>query len=318
MKKDLKYLKIFSGASHTGLTDAICRQLGVQSGRLKTERFSCGEKYVQIGESVRGCNCFVIQTATQNVDEDLIELFLIIDALKRSLAKYIHVVVPHFGYARQDKITDPREPISAKLMANLIVRAGAKHVITLELHSDQIQGFFEVPVDNLSARKLFVDYFKQKKFRDPVVVSPDAGGAKNAERFAKLLGASLAIMHKSRPKHNIAEIQHIIGDVRGRPAIIYDDMIDTAGSVTAAVKVLRKEGAREVYLAATHPVFSGPAVQRLNNAKFKEIVVTDSIPHDFKQIKNLKVISIAKLFANTIKGVHQGRSVSQFWESVQK
>jgi ribose-phosphate pyrophosphokinase len=316
MQKSLSYLKIFSGTSHPELAGSVCKQIGVTPGKIKIERFACGEKYVQIGESVRGCNCFVIQTATKNVNEELIELFLIIDALKRSLAKYIHVVIPHFGYARQDKITDPREPISAKLMASLIECAGAKHIITLDLHSTQVQGFFEKPVDNLTAKKLFLDYFTKKKLKHPVVVSPDAGGAKNADKFARALGASLAILHKTRPSHNVAEIHHIIGDVEGRPAIIYDDMIDTAGSVAAAAKVLRSRGATAIYLAATHPVFSPPAVERLNAAGFTEIVVTDSIPQNFKQIKNLKVLSIAKMLAQTIRGVHEGRSVSQFWESV--
>ncbi len=318
MKSDLQYLKIFGGSSHPQLTQDVCRQLGVKPGQLKIERFACGEKYVQIGESVRGCNCFVVQTATGNVNEDLIELFLIIDALKRSLAKYIHVVIPHFGYARQDKITDPREPISAKLMAGLIEHAGAKHVITLDLHSAQTQAFFEKPVDNLTAKKLFLDYFAKKKLKNTVVVSPDAGGAKNAEKFAKQLGASLAILHKTRPAHNVVEIHHIIGEVAGKTAIIFDDMVDTAGSVAAAAKVLKKNGAKDIYLAATHAVLSGPAIERLNKAGFKEIVFTDSIPQDLQKLKHVKILSIADLLAQTIKGIHQGRSVSQLWETVHK
>ncbi len=315
MQSDLKFLKIFTGSSSPALGKAICKKIGISPGKLKLEDFACGEKYVQIGESVRGCNCFVIQTATGNVNEELIELFLIIDALKRSLAKYIHVVIPHFGYARQDKITDPREPISAKLMASLIEHAGAKHIITLDLHSSQTQAFFEKPVDNLTAKKIFLNYFKKKKLKNSVVVSPDAGGAKNAEKFAKLLGSSLAILHKSRPAHNVAEIQHIIGDVKGKTAIIFDDMVDTAGSVTAAAKVLKKNGVKDIYLAATHAVLSGPARERLSKAGFKEIVVTDSIPQDLKKLKNIKILSITTLFADTIRGVHQGRSVSQLWES---
>jgi ribose-phosphate pyrophosphokinase len=311
-----QYLKIFGGESHPALVAEVCRRLRVQPGKLKLSQFACGESYVQIGESVRGCNCFVIQTATGNVNQDLIQLFLIIDALKRSLAKYIHVVIPHFGYARQDKITDPREPISAKLMASLIERAGAKHIITLDLHSPQTQGFFEKPVDNLTAKRLFLDYFRKKKLRNAVVVSPDAGGAKNAEKFSRLLGTSLAILHKTRPAHNIAEIQHIIGDVQGKTAILFDDMVDTAGSVVAAAKVLKSHGAKEIYLAATHAVFSGPAVERLNAAPFTEIVVTDSIPQDYRKIKNCKVIPIAPLLAEIIRGVHAGRSISKFWDTV--
>ncbi len=315
MKPDLKFLKVFSASSATELGKKVCQKAGVKPGKLVTKKFACGERYVQIGESVRGCNCFVVSTATQNVDEDLMELFLIIDALKRSLAKYIHVVIPHFGYARQDKITDPREPISAKLVANLIETAGAKHIITLDLHSDQAQAFFEKPVDNLTAKKLFFDYFSKKKLKNAVVVSPDAGGAKNAEKFAKLIGASLAIFHKSRPAHNKAEIQHVIGDVSGKSAILFDDMVDTGGSVAAAAEALRKNGAKKVYLAATHAVLSEEAKQKLAGAKFSEIVFTDSVPHEFGKIKNVKILSIANLLAKTIRGVHEGRSVSKFWEA---
>jgi len=315
MQSDLKYLKIFSTTSAQDLGKKICQKAKVKPGKIMTKRFACGEKYVQIGESVRGCNCFVISSATHNVDEDLMELFLIIDALKRSLAKYIHVVIPHFGYARQDKITDSREPISAKLVANLIETAGAKHIITFDLHSDQIQAFFEKPVDNLTAKKLFFDYFKKKKLKDLVVVSPDAGGAKNAEKLAKLLGSSLAILHKTRPAHNKAEIQKVVGDVAGKTAILFDDIVDTAGSVSAAAEALRKSGAKEVFLAATHAVLSDNARDKLAKAKFKEIIFTDSIPQNFGKLKNVKILSIADLMAKTICGVHQGRSVSKFWET---
>jgi len=316
MKSNLKYLKIFSGSSHPQLSEKICQKIGVKPSKIEIKEFACGEKYVQIGESVRGCNCFVLQTATANVNEELIELFLIIDALKRSVAKYIHIVIPHFGYARQDKITDSREPISAKLMADLIECAGAKHIITLDLHSAQIQAFFDKPVDNLTAKKLFFDYFRRKKLKNSVVVSPDAGGAKNAEKFAKLLGTPLAILHKTRPHHNVAEIQHVIGDVKNKSVIIFDDIVDTAGSVAAAANILRKNGAREIYLAATHAVFSKSAITQLQKANFSEIVVTDSIPHNLSKLKNIKVLSIANLLAETVVGVHAGRSVSQLWESV--
>ena len=314
MKSDFKFLKIFSVSSSAGLAKSIARKIRVPIGKLTTKKFACGERYIQIGESVRGCNCFVIATATANVDEDLMELFLIIDALKRSLAKYIHVVIPHFGYARQDRIADPREPISAKLVANLIETAGAKHVITLDLHSDQIQAFFEKPVDNLTAQKLFLNYFTKKKLKNAVVVSPDAGGAKKAEKFAKLLGADLAILHKTRPAHNRAEIQKVVGEVNGKIAIIFDDLVDTAGSVFAATETLRKNGAKKVFLAATHAVLSADAREKLAAAKFEEIILTDSIPQNFGKLKNVKILSIANLLAQTIRGVHLGRSVSQFWE----
>ncbi|MFH1546736.1 MAG: ribose-phosphate diphosphokinase, partial [Patescibacteria group bacterium] len=241
--------------------------------------------------------------------------FLIIDALKRSLAKYIHVVIPHFGYARQDKITDPREPISAKLVANLIECAGAKHIITLDLHSDQTQAFFEKPVDNLTAQKLFLDYFEKKKLKNVVVVSPDAGGAKKAEKFAKLLNTDLAILHKSRPAHNRAEIQKVVGEVKNKAAILFDDLVDTAGSVAAAAEALRKNGATKIFLAATHAVLSGDAKQKLAAAKFEEIIFTDSISQNFGKLENVKVLSIAELLAKTIRGVHESRSVSKFWET---
>ncbi|MFH0834261.1 MAG: ribose-phosphate pyrophosphokinase [Patescibacteria group bacterium] len=315
MKSDLKFLKIFATSSTTELGKKICQKVGVPTGKLISKQFACGERYVQIGESVRGCNCFVISTATQNVDQDLMELFLTIDALKRSLAKYIHVVIPHFGYARQDRIADPREPISAKLVANLIETAGAKHVITLDLHSDQTQAFFEKPLDNLTAQKLFLDYLAKKKLTNAVIVSPDAGGAKKAEKFAKLLGADLAILHKSRPAHNRAEIQKVVGEVAGKVAIIFDDMVDTGGSVAAAAEVLRKNGATKVFLAATHAVLSGEAKKKLAQAKFEEIIFTDSIPQDFTGMLNVKILSIADLLAKTIEGIHTGRSVSKLWEA---
>lgn len=313
MLNQFKFLKIFAGTSAKALGQAVCQQLKVKPGKLKLEEFACGEKYVQIGESVRGMNCFVIATASQDVNSDLMELFLIIDALKRSLAKYIHVVLPHFGYARQDKITDPREPISAKLMAGLLEKAGAKHIITLDLHSPQVQAFFEKPVDHLTAKKIFLTYFQKKCLAKPVVVSPDAGGAKNAEKFARLLGTSLAILHKTRPRHNEVEITKIVGEVKNCSAILFDDLVDTAGSCVAAAKVLRQAGAQEIFLAASHAVFSGEARSRLRQADFKEIVVTDSIPQDFGELTNVKVLSIRKLLAQTIAGVHLGRSVSQFW-----
>jgi len=240
------------------------------------------------------------------------ELVIIIDSVKRSFAGRIHVVMPHFGYARQDRVASPREPISAKLVADLISAAGADHVITLTLHSDQEQGFFDFPVDNLSSRKLFAEYFKKKRLKDLVVVAPDTGAAKEAKRFADMLGAELAILHKVRTAHNVSEVTQVVGDVIDKNCLIFDDLVDTAGTVVNGKEALIKRGANpDVYLAATHGVFSPPAIDRLKQAKFKEVVVTNSIPiNKDKQFPGLTVLSIAPLLAKTIQNVHKAKSVT--------
>lgn len=306
-------IKIFSGTSHPELAKAIAKNLKMKLSEIVISRFACGEIYSRSLESVRGCDVFIIQTATHKVNEDLMELFIMIDALKRAFASKIHIVMPYYGYARQDRVTIPREPISAKLVADLIAAAGADHVITIALHSDQLQGFFNFPVDNLTARKLFVEYFNKKKIKNCTVVSPDAGGVKEAKRFANLIGAQLAVIYKSRPSHNVSEITTVVGDVEGRTCLLYDDMIDTAGSVCNAREALLKAGAnKEIYLAATHPVFSDPAIQRLRKAKFKEIVVTDSIPiPKNKLLANMKILSVAHLLADVIEHVHKAKSVTE-------
>lgn len=308
-------LKIFSGSSHPELAQAIAKNLHVKVSDMELKRFACNEIYARPVESVRGCDVFIVQTATSRVNEELMELFIMCDALKRSFAERIHVIMPHYGYARQDRVAMPREPISAKLIANLISAAGANHVITINLHSDQEQGFFDFPVDNLSAKKLFVDYFLKKKLKDLVVVAPDAGAAKVAKRFADKVGAELAIIHKVRPEHNVAEVLHVVGDVADKTCLIFDDLIDTAGTVIAAKEALLKKGAnKEIYLIATHPVFSPPAVDRLRAAKFMEVVVTDSIPlAPEKMFQGLTVLSVASLLAKTIKNVHESKSVSSVY-----
>jgi ribose-phosphate pyrophosphokinase len=305
-------MKIFSGSSHPELTQKIAKYLKMKVSDMVLTRFACNEVYARPKETVRGCDVYVVQTATQNVNEDLMELFVILDALKRSFAGKIHVVMPHYAYSRQDRVAQPREPISAKLVADLISAAGSNHVITIALHSDQEQGFFDYPVDNLSADALFAGYFKKKKLTDVVVVSPDVGGTKCAKKFADFLGADLAILHKIRPRHNVAEVKHIIGDVKNKTCIIYDDMIDTAGTVCEAQKVLKKSGAKEnVFLVSTHAVFSHPAIARLQEARFKEVVVTDTIPiQKEKRFSGLTVLSIAELLAKTIRSVHFSRSVT--------
>lgn len=309
-------LRIFSGSSHPALARQIADALHVELAPIELKHFASGESYAKPLETVRGCDVYVIQTATAKVNDDLMELFVMLDAFKRSFAKKIHVVMPHYGYARQDRVAAPREPISAKLVADLMSAAGADHLITLTLHSDQAQGFFDFPVDNLHSRKLFSDYFLAKKLQDMVVVSPDAGGAKEAKKFADALGAQLAIIHKTRPAHNQAAVTHLVGDVKAKTCILYDDMIDTGGSVIAAVEALRKFGADDLYLAATHAVFSPPVMDRLPKAGFKEVIVTDSIPlSQEKQFSGLKVLSIAPLLAQTISNVHEAKSLSDLFSN---
>jgi len=307
---------IFVGSSHKELAQAVSKSVKKKLGKLSLSTFSSGEKYVKLDESVRGKEVFVIQTCRdQYVNEDYIELFLMLNAIKLSFASKIHVIIPHFGYARQDKIHIPREPISAKLMADLVVKAGADHVITFGLHADQAQAFFDVPVDNINAHKLFANYFKKKKLKNVTVVSPDAGGAKNAKKLADDLGVPIAILHKARPAHNEAITTHVVGDVKERTCIIYDDMIDTAGSVTAAHQALLNQGAnQDIYLAATHAIFSGPAKKRFEKAQFKEVVVTNTLPiQKEKQFKGLKLISVAPLLADIIENVTQQKSVSKLF-----
>lgn len=311
----LKY-KIFAGSSHPELAKEIAKNLKLPLGKAILERFSSGEIYFKLGETVRGHDVFLIQTCREGmVHEDYMELFLMCNAAKQSFANKIHVILPHMGYSRQDKVHSPREPISAKLMADLLVASGADHIVIMQLHADQIQAFFDVPADNLNANMIFANYLKKKKLKNVVVVSPDAGGAKMAKIFADQIGANLAILHKTRPSHNVSTVTHVVGDVKGKTCVIFDDMVDTGGSVVNAKEALLKNGAnKEVYLYSTHPVFSGPAHKRLSKAGFKEVVVTNSIavPKN-KQFKGLVQLSIAPLLANVIKGVTERKSVSQLF-----
>lgn len=243
------------------------------------------------------------------------ELFLMCQAAKLSFAKSVHVIIPHFGYARQDRVSDPREPISAKLFAHLLEEAGADHVITLDLHSDQIQGFFSIPVDSLDGRPVFAEYFKKKKLKDLVVVSPDAGGAKRAKKFADMIGADLAIMHKTRPEHQEASIIDVVGEIEGRTCILFDDMIDTAGSLVSAKDALIKAGAnQEIYAAATHGIFSGAAIDRLTKANFKEVVVSNSIPNEPNAFPSLHILPIAPLLAEVVHHIERGESVTDIYK----
>lgn len=309
-------MHLFAGSSHPALAKALAKELKTPLGKLTVKKFSCGENYVRFEESVRGKDVYILQTATQKANEDIMELFLICQAAKLSFAKTVHVIMPNFPYARQDRIAEPREPISAKLIATLLETAGADHVMTIDLHSKQIQGFFHIPVDAIAGLPLFVDYFNKKKLKNPVVVAPDVGAAKRAKRFADLMCAELAILHKNRPKHQEAEITHIVGDIKGRDCILFDDIIDTAGTLLSAKRALIKGGANpKVYAAATHAVISGKAVQNLKAAKFAEVIVSDTIPLP-KGTKGIsfKILPIAPMLAEIVRHVESGESVTGIYK----
>lgn len=305
-------LKLFAGSSHPGLAADIAKLLKTKLTPIDIRRFACGEIYTKPLETVRNADVFVVQTGTQNVNEDLMELFIMLDSFKRSFAANVHVVLPYFPYARQDRVASPREPISARLMADLISKAGADHVITFTLHCDQEQGFFDFPVDNLTARQLFAEHFKKKGIKDLTVVSPDVGSAKEAQRLAKLLGAELAILNKMRSAHNVSEVTHLVGTVAGRTCVLYDDIVDTGGSVANGAAILRRHRAnKDIYLAATHAVLSNDAHKKLKKAKFKEVIFTDTIPVPAaKKLSNMKILSVAPLLASVIKNVHTGKALT--------
>lgn len=306
--------KIFTGSSHPKFANLMTEYLNLPLGKMISKKFSCGELYIRYEETFRGQDVFLIQTSrTENMNDDLIELLLMIQNAQLSFARNIHVILPYFAYSRQDKIHQPREGISAKLFADMIVNAGADHVVTMHLHSDQIQGFFPCPVDNLNPRNLFVEYFKEKNIKDAVIVSPDAGGAKSAKKFADGLGIPLVILHKQRPEHNKSEVTHVVGDIKGKTPIIVDDMVDTAGSVVGAVNALRANGSNdEIYLCTTHPIFSGNARENLDKCNFSEIITTDTLPVK-NPPKNFKALSVAPLFAEVVRNVIQRESVSKLY-----
>lgn len=308
-------LKVLTLNSNRKLANEIVEKIGIELSKSSVSRFSDGEVQINIEESIRGCDTFVIQSTSAPANEHLMELLIMIDALKRASAKTINVVLPYYGYARQDRKARAREPITAKLVANLLETAGATRVISLDLHATQIQGFFDIPVDQLLAVPLLADYFQEKKLDDIVIVSPDHGGVVRARKMADRLKAPIAIIDKRRPKPNVSEVMNIIGDVEGKTAIIIDDIIDTAGTITLAASALIERGAKEVYACCTHPVLSGPAVDRINNSKIKELVVTNSIPlSEDKLISKIKPLSVASLLAKAIVHVHEERSVSQLFD----
>ncbi len=308
-------MRFFCGSSHPELGKEIAKELNIDLGKIYLSKFSCGENYARIEETIRGYDIYLLQGITENPNDDLMELFVIMDALKRSSAKSINVVLPYFAYSRQDKKSAPREPISSRLIADLLNSIGFNRLICMDLHADQIQGFFNSPVDHLISLPLFVKYFSEKNIPDLVVVAPDTGRAKLAKKLADKLNANLAVIHKTRPDHNVAEVVNIIGNVEKKTVLIIDDMIDTAGSVTSSIKALKSFGCNEnIYLAATHAVFSGPAIERLKNANFKEVVITNSVPlPENKKFPGLTTLSIGPLFAEVIKRNHEKESISSLF-----
>ena len=308
-------LKVFSGSSNRGLAREVARYLGTDLGPMVRKHFADGELYVQIQESIRGCDVYLVQPTCHPVNDNLMELLIMIDACHRASARQITAVMPYYGYARADRKTAGRESITAKLVANLITQAGADRVLALDLHSAQIQGYFDIPCDHVYGSPVLVEYLANKNIEDLVVVSPDVGGVARARAFAKLLDdAPLAIIDKRRQDHNVAEVMNLIGGVEGMTAVLVDDMIDTAGTICEGARVLRENGARHVYACATHAVFSPPAVERLSGGLFEEVIVTNSIPiAPDRQFDQLTMLSVANMLGETIWRIHEESSVSSMF-----
>ncbi len=308
-------MKIFTGNSNRDLAQEICKYLQIPLGKASVGTFSDGEIMVQLNENVRGRDIFVIQTFSNPVNRHLMELLIMTDALKRASAYRITAVLPYYGYARQDRKAQPRVPITAKLIADLITVAGVDRVLTLDLHVGQIQGFFNIPVDNIFATPVILEYLKKIGLKDLVVVSPDAGGVERARAFAKKLDASLAIIDKRREKVNVSEVMNIIGDVKDRDALLVDDMIDTAGTITQGAEAIKNAGARRVLASCTHPVLSGSAIERLNGSVIDEIIVTNTIPLNGKDqsCKKITNLSVAPLIGEAIRNTHNETSVSSLF-----
>jgi ribose-phosphate pyrophosphokinase len=306
-------LKIFSGNANKALAEEICKCMKVKLGGAEVGHFSDGEMQVKILDNVRGFDTFIVQPTSPPVNDHVMELLIMVDALARASAQRITAVVPYYGYGRQDRKAEPRVPISAKLVANLITAAGADRVLAMDLHAGQIQGFFDIPVDHLYAMPVFLDYIRQKNLKDVVVVSPDAGGVERARAFAKRLDADLAIVDKRRPKANVADVMNVIGEVKGKNAILLDDMVDTAGTLCKDAEALKKFGAEHVFAACSHGVLSGPAIDRLNASPIEELMITNSIPLNGKQSGKIKVLSVASLLAEAITRIHRDESVSQLF-----
>ncbi|MEA2037404.1 MAG: ribose-phosphate pyrophosphokinase [Nanoarchaeota archaeon] len=312
-------ISILAGTANLELAKEISSHLKIPLTPVEVKHFNDGEIYTHIEKSVRGSTVFLIQPTSPPVNDKLIEFLLITDALRRASAKEINAVIPYYGYSRQDRKNMPREPISAKLVANLIETAGADRVITFDLHVDQIQGFFNIPVDNLETVSLIANYLLDKNLEDVVVVSPDVGGARRARKLANILGTDIAVIDKRRPKHGVAEIMNVIGKVKEKNAILVDDMIDTAGTITTAAKALKKKGAKDIYICATHALLSSSAVEKLKDDSIKEVIVTNTIdiPEE-KKFDKLKIISLSKLLADSITKIHQGTPMGLLFDNLYK
>jgi ribose-phosphate pyrophosphokinase len=312
----IKALTIFSGNGNRELAEAICKCVEVRPGQCEVTSFSDGEIFVEIGENVRGVNCFVVQPTCSPANNNLMELLIMIDALKRASAGSIVAVIPYFGYARQDRKVKPRTPISAKLVANLLTTAGADRILTVDLHAGQIQGFFDIPVDHLYAMPVVIEHLRALHAgRETVIVSPDAGGVERARAYSKRLDATLAIIDKRRERANVSEVMNIIGDVKGKDAVLVDDIIDTAGTLAHAARALSEAGARTVSACCTHGVLSGPAIERIEKSPLTELIVTDTIPlrAEAKACAKIKQLSVARILGEAIKRIHHGDSISSLF-----
>lgn len=308
----MRGFKIFTGSAHLSFSKELAKHLDAVISKATVNRFSDGEINVQISESVRGKDVFIIQPTCAPTNDNLMELLIMTDAFKRSSANSINAVIPYFGYARQDRKAAPRVPITAKLVANLIQSAGVDRVITMDLHAGQIQGFFDIPVDNLYGSIVFRDYIRAKNFKNPIIASPDIGGVSRARYFANQLGLDLVIVDKKREKANVSEVMNIIGDVEGKDVILVDDMIDTAGTMCKAADVLKSRGANSVMALGTHPVLSGPAISRIEESALNEVVVSNSIPLK-EQCSKITVLSVAPLFAEVIRRIYHNESVNSLF-----
>ncbi|WP_422485644.1 ribose-phosphate diphosphokinase [Gudongella sp. DL1XJH-153] len=308
-------IKVFTGNANRELVKNICQELGITLGTCDVTHFSDGEINVNIGETVRGCDVFIIQSTNTPVNDNLMELLILIDAVKRASAGRINAVIPYYGYARQDRKTKAREPITAKLVANLLTTAGADRVVGMDLHAGQIQGYFDIPVDHLSAVPILAEYFKDIVDEDTVIVSPDLGGVTRARTFANILDLPIAIIEKRRPKANVSEVMNVIGDIEGKNVILVDDIIDTAGTIVKAASVLKSFGAKKVYGCATHGVLSGPALDRIHNSELEKFVISDTIPlAEMARIDKIEVVSVAPIFAEAIRRINSNESISVIFE----